>query len=467
MISAFDFTSRARPVVELGIGDVRNAIGGVWDAARWDTDDAWSGIEPEWIDVSCDTRSARVEYGRRAVTDRFVPGAATVVVDNASGWADPNTADPPGSLSIRPGRPIRVGVVHEVYGYRVLFRGFVDSMTPVYSPNESDAVELSCIDALGEVNRAKLVALEVPVGAGETASDRVERILNAIPWIPRDVWPSAETLVATDLGGQVADMLGVTADSAGGAVFGDLEGRVAFRPRDWQTYAPDAPVDGTIGNVDQGGTVANRVTFGELNYLEDGEQVIFGETVIAGDVCPTSWERPFVRADIATRAIMGRSGSPPVVVDDDDAIAKYGVEPFERVDLLTESDATLLLLAERALRTRGELTAPRVRSVSLDARTSTGALDLMSTVDVYAPSRYRCRLAYPPPRGLVFDGQYFATGVAHELTRSSWTLELNLDVAAPFATFGDRWDTGGWDYADWTDAVELLAEARSLMEALA
>lgn len=283
-LAAFDWTDRVRPIVEIGLGDTRLVAGGAkWDVSHWDTDgDGWSAIEPTWRDITCDTFSYRCEYGRQRTTERFVPGVATVLVDNASGWADPSHSPNANDLTVRPGRSIRMGVIHAVYGIRWLFRGFVDAVIPTYLPDETDAVELSCIDALGEVNRAKVPALADPAGAGDTVSQRINRILDRAQWIEskRDIWPTSDTLVADELGGQVADLLGQAADSGGGSVFGDLEARIAYRPRDWQTFVPGTPPDGTIGNVD------------------------------AGDVCPTRWERPFARADITTRAIMGREAPP-------------------------------------------------------------------------------------------------------------------------------------------------------------
>lgn len=429
-LAAFTFTGRARPVVELGIGDVHAGGGQArWDVARWDNDTArWAGQEPTWLDITCNVHQLRLEYGRRRTTERFVVGAATVLVDNASGWADPNANDEPGVLTVRPGRSIRVSIDHAVYGRRVLWRGFVDLMTPTYHPTLEDTVELAGIDALGEVNRTKVKPQPAPIGGGDTATQRMHRILNLAVWAMerRDISPSAEPLVADTLGGQIADMLGQTADSAGGSVFGDYEGRVAFRPRDWQTYTPDTPVDATIGNVDP------------------------------TDICPTQWQRPFARADIATRAIMGRDLETAVVVDDPDGITRYGVEPFERVDLLTQRDSSLQMLAQRVLRIRGAATAPRVRSVSLDAETADNALDLMASVDVYRPSRYRCRLELD--RGLVFDEDYFATGVVHTMTPDAWTLELNLDAAAPFAAAGGRWDGAYWDLAVWADVARAVRD---------
>jgi hypothetical protein len=145
-----------------------------------------------------------------------------------------------------------------------------------------------------------------------------------------------------------------------------------------------------------------------------------------------------------------------VILDDIAGQVLYGIEPFERTDLLTERYDLLQLLARRILTTRGHTTAPRVRSVSLDAATADNALDLMATVDVYDPSRYRCRLQYP--RGLVFDEEYFATAVAHEVTPTGWTLELNLDAAAPFAVAGERWDTARWDSSIWANPVRTIQE---------
>jgi hypothetical protein len=419
-LTRFTFTSRARPIVELGLGDTRIPTGqALWHQAHWDNDaDRWASTEPTWLDVACDVFRWSCEYGRPRSTDRFVPGVATVLVDNTTGWADPVSPDDPAVLTMRPGRAIRLGVEHAVYGTVWLFRGFVDAVTPTYEPSSlGDTVQLSCVDALGEVGRAKATPFPDPVADGEVASSRVARILDRANWptTKRSIQATALTLIADELGGQTADLLGQAADSAGGAVFGDRAANVAFRPLDWQAYAIGTPPDGTIGNVDP------------------------------TDVCPTGWRRPFDRADIATRAIFGRDSATAVTVDDHAGQLLYGIEPFERTDLLTKDDTRLTQLAKRTLITRSAKTAPRVRSVSFDAATADSALDLMTTVDVFSPSRYRCRLRYP--RGDVFDAEYFATGVSHEVDPDHWTLDLNLDLAAPYRrTAIVAWDRAAWDH---------------------
>lgn len=434
----FTFTDRCRPVAQIGTGDSRiGAVAARWDVSLWDTPDAtWSGVEPLWRDISCEAFSWESSEGRMRTTDRYVPGAGTLLARNVTGWADPLHIDNVAALNMRPGRSIRVGVEHDLYGYCWLFRGFIDEVRPSYEPTQTDTVQFNCIDALGEVNRAKLKPVDPPIGDGETAAVRCHNILDLAAWpdSKRDIAPTSWPLIAIDYGGQVADLLGVTAESVGGVVFGDHEANVCFRPRDWQTFTPDTPVDATIGNVDP------------------------------GDVCPGEWVRPFDRADIATRVIVGRDADTAYVLDDTPAQILYGIEPFERTSLHTRNDPDLVSLAETILRIRGADTAPRVRSVHIDARMGARQLDLMSTVSVHTPSRYRCRLLLP--RGLVFDDNYFATGVSHRLDANSWTLDLNLDIAQPFEAGGAYWDQAGWDRNIWSDLNPLFAEARQLIGAL-
>ena len=307
------------------------------------------------------------------------------------------------------------------------------------------------------------------------------------------LWGTSDTLIASDMGGQVADLLGQAADSAGGVIFADTAGTICFRPRDWQTYAPGTPNDGTIGNVKKGtpgyytpgvpqvdGYLAPAmVDSGPTEALTDPRGRVWTATsspVIVrripavppvwvpgtpADVCPIGWTRPFDRAGIATRVLVGRDPETAQQFDDLAAQELYGIEPFERTDLLTELDFRVAEIGERYLATRGASTAPRVRSVSFNAATSEAALDLMTTVDVFKPSRYRCRLNLE--RGLVFDEEMFATGVVHSVDAHRWTLDLNLDAASPYEVAGVRWDFGWWDQSPWASAAVHIEELLKLV----
>ena len=433
-LSRFTFTDRARPIAQLGIGEVRNSSTAAWDSARWNNAAArWGGNDPSWRDVSCEQFSFEMIAGRRAATDRFEVATGTLYARNVSGWADPHHFDAPTGTTVRPGQQMRVGVDHATLGRVWLFHGYIDAITPRYEPGEPDTVQFDLIDALGEVNRAK-VASGSTLAASETVHYRIARLLDHAGWpiTRRHLDNTTFTVIASAINGQIADLVSQAADSAGGAVFGRNDGWVVFRRQDWQTYLAGTPPDGIIGNVDP------------------------------GDLCPQGWVRPFARADITTRAIFGRDPATARTHDDPAGIATYGIEPFERTDLLTSTDAELDQIAARVMQTRAAATAPRVRGVTIDARHGDAYVDLLTSLDLFKPSRYRCRLELE--RGLVFDADHFATGVHHRLDAHGWAADINLDVAAPYLANPGHWDGATWDNAVWSDVAAVLAEARALLD---
>jgi hypothetical protein len=427
------------PWAELGIGDTRAPTGQArWNVSRWDQATArWASTEPTWLDVSCEVHDAHSFNGRDRMVDRFIPGTADVTFRNEDGWADltPHPV-PPAALPLRPGRQLRYGV-DTATGRHVLWRGYIDEALPIYAPYGSDVVETNGFDALTEAGRAPLAAV-ASVGAGETVTARLGRILDAAAWPPtyRDVDASGVTLQATTLGAATVDLLGQAAESAGGALFGDLTGRVAFRARDWATYLPGTPPDAVVGNIDPAA------------------------------VCPATWELSWRRRDVAAVVTMGRADDVSVTVVDQTAQTVIGPEPFERADLITADVDTLGVLAGRALETRAYTTMPRVEAVTLDAANDPGdgrVVELMATARPETPTRLRCQLAARDGR-VVFDADMFVTAVDHTITDTGrWSCRLTLDVAAPYAAAGGRWDRSRWDLATWGVAVaDLVTEARAL-----
>lgn len=635
----FSWTARARPIVEIGIGAsaVETGADARWDIATWSSPTAvWSGDEPMWVDITGDTHRIEPVLGRRRATDRFEPGRLAVTVSNESGWADPIPLNDPDTLTLRAGRPIRMGIVHEVFGTVWKFRGYIDSVTPRYDPENAHVVDITAVCALGEVGRATVPKVAVAVGGGELAHARVARIANAVKWSNglRDFDLTSVTMLATELGGQAADLLAVAVDSLSGALFGDVEGRLALRNRDWQLYDPDSePLDGrigqgttltTLGHIDFPGTANNYVrvpitappadfssdwradsirpaagnfsiviesnvrtyfhagglivqfyatdaTFPAVSvtdaaldaagfpavgqrvhirgkwdaatdtlYLywrlpdrdltDDTGWTLASSTVWAGkavrttdaflyvgvnsngnpylgyramrqingvidvdihphydvtgdtatftattgqtvtvfrsgspdtelvptvytpDVAPSAWAFSNARRDIVTRAVLAReTDATPIPYDDLIGQSLYGVEDWTATDLVCTTTEQLDRIADRVLRTRGWETAERVESVHIDASTSDAALDLVTLLDVFAPSRYACNLV--TEHGAVFDREMFATGVHHVITPDVWTVDVNLDFADPWAVAGGRWGFAYWDESTWTEAA--------------
>lgn len=272
-LTRFYFTDRARPLLEVGIGSSSVSESAPrWDVSLWDVA-LWVGDEPLWRDVSCDVIEVTTDSGRGRIMDPFPVATANITVDNDSGWADPSTSTSDSPLTMRPGRPIRVGVSHTVLGDTWLWRGFIDAIEPRDAPDDWSNVVLKCVDALGEAGRAKLVAT-TETGSGEQAHQRFTRILDLEKWpeTKRYVSTSAiRQLYAAEMDGQVVDLLRQTAESEGGWCFGDNNGDVVLQARSWLYTDMNGTPDATIGNVG-----ASTVMFledppgsGYMTYLGD------------------------------------------------------------------------------------------------------------------------------------------------------------------------------------------------------
>lgn len=322
----------------------------------------------------------------------------------------------PVPILLEPGVRVRIGVHHETFGDRWFFHGYVDGITPVYNPEGHPVSRIDCIDALGEVGR---LPLEDIVGyQPEHADERVRRLLDEADWPPALTEINEDTTWMDNRRSdpdRAVELLTQTAESCGGAVYGDPQtGRLVFRRRDWQAWDPDLPPDGYITNLS---TPAG---------------------VLAA--CPSTWERTWLRQDMSTRATLTsafdtRSYSNP------DAEARFGVEPYVRTLVCTEV-RVLNILGRRQLKLRGPGAFPRVNAVLLDAATSNGALDVMTVATFTLPHRFQCGLVRDGI--VVFDRQYLVTGIRHTIARDRWQTRLALDIADVFATKGARWGRGHW-----------------------
>ena len=488
---------RAVPSIGLGVGDSRDAAGlGQWqpDAgnvadSRWNVAPAtWNGEEPFFVDVTCYGIEIDTYTGRERAAVQWEVGTATIVLDNNSGWADyPPTMEPnPYDLTVRPGRQVRVAMSVDGGEPRVLWRGWVDAVNPGFDAEYGDTVTLECIDAKGEVGRVDVAAVDPAVGAGESIKARLNRIATAAGWGPyyRNFDDAGINVVATELGGQAADLLNRAADSGGGALFGDVDGKLRYRNRDWQLWPADELEDGIIGNV-------RPATFVELALVEpagdglydpepaldlvedpagDGLYTHFDPyttlegppglhrigTAVPGDTCPTAWEMSFARAEIATRVLVGRPDmNMPIVVVDDVAEDYYGVETIDITDLETSLNAEMTQIANRLLVTHGATTMPRIAAVTLNAAATPTAVDVLSTADPRTPSRFRCR--HVSQGRQVFERFMFCTGIRHTIGPDVWEARLSLDDAMPWQITAANafWqetevvDAGHWQQSKW------------------
>jgi hypothetical protein len=79
----FEFTDRARPIIQFGRWNP-NALGDDrWGSAHWGVGH-WGGgrLAVDWYEAECEIYELTVDIGRGSASDRFKPGTATIVASN-------------------------------------------------------------------------------------------------------------------------------------------------------------------------------------------------------------------------------------------------------------------------------------------------------------------------------------------------------------------------------------------------
>jgi hypothetical protein len=379
------------------------------------------------MDDSCDAIEATAFYGRERAVAVFDVGTATFRVANPAGlWDYPPTTDAT-VVSLRPGRPVRVGVTVNGGAPVWLWRGWIDATAASYDPTVGDTVDVSCICAKGEAGRADLAKLDTPAGDGETVTARLNRYCDAaqFPAARRQFDVSGTTLAATSLGGRTAALFDRSARSAGGDVFGNQDGYLVYRSQDWQSRGPGPP-DGYIGNRG-----------------------------VPGEVCPNGWDVWFNRSDFTAQVNYGAQGGTVSTVVDPVNVNRFGAgtpETYTMTDLETQDATVRTLLAQRILRVRNFNLAPRVAGCTLDAARP-GVADLLAAADPFAPTMYSCGHVARDGRP-VFARMLYLTGVEHSITAGAWTARLALDDATPWQTnAASYYDAAHYDTDRYAHAV--------------
>lgn len=413
MTCTYQFSDWGTLFVELGIGATGLPSNpGVWGTAKWNAADTyWSGLEPSWYDITARAMSVSIERGRARWTDRIGATSCTVTVDNADGWITWDS-DELGNIDAAPGRPIRVRVVTPDGVSHDLWRGFLENVLDDYAPFARPFASLVCQDGMAQVAHVDLPE-RTPEGAGETSDARINRILDNAEWAPswRRLDAGQVTMQATNMARQLADELGITADSEGGIVYSGTDGNIWFHNRDWLRVAPYATtVQAVIGDV----------------------------------VCASEYRVARAGDDIRNDVQIGRAGGTAQRVIDLDSISLYRRRSFSRTDLICETDAQAMLIAQRLLASRSK-TSVRLTDIVIPA------VDAASTAFI-ASVDYGWRLKVDwSDAGEAWTRTVHVMGIRHDLTPAGWTTNLAVDDAILSPT--EPWGVGKWGTAHWTEAA--------------
>jgi hypothetical protein len=279
-----------------------------------------------------------------------------------------------------------------------IFTGTVDSWREPWNPNpEQRRAEMVASDAVKNLTGLDRGAVTA-VGAGDTTSQRIERVLTYYGWLgTRRLDTSTVTETATDMGTSAWDLIGQSVTDEIGYAFIDQDGVLQFYNRDiWA--APGNKV----------------LTVGCKPFVDSAERALLEAEVTTAD------------KDLANAIYAGRSGGATQAVRSQDSIDQFGERGLRRTDLRVQTDPQAAQWATFALSLVGYPKA-RVAQITLraglDPQIWPALLGMSLTTD-------SVRVLWTPPgEDVSYDTTGRAIGISHTVNYRRWETDVALAMA--------------------------------------
>lgn len=289
-----------------------------------------------YVDVSSIIKEAHIRRGRSRLLAKFEAGTATVDIYDQNGDWNPNNPSSPYYGSLIPLRKIQIFADYNGTRY-YLFTGFITNYVTNFTigTDEVSRVQFQCVDAFRLFNGAQITTVP-STPAGQLSGARVNAILDEIEYPSglRDV-DAGDTTLQADPGTtrNALDALRTVEDSELGGFYIDAEGRATFLSRDAITASLGASL---------------------YDFADDGTGIAFQNASVNYD------------ADILLNDVtVTRSGGTAQNVFDQDSIDTYFIHSGSRSDVLMETDAVALDMANMILSTRSDVEL-RIDSIQLN-----------------------------------------------------------------------------------------------------
>jgi hypothetical protein len=274
----------------------------VWGVARWG-EDVWS--ELDWLDLTEHWRGC--EWTRGGARSRRAEVGELAITLDSEGGRFSRSATPAEAFGGTPGYFAPGSVIRVVYfipdgAWWPEITGVVRSW-----PEQAagvGAVEWVTIHAgetVGMLSRVDELALDTPVGAGDTPDVRMERLLDGAEWPYGFVYTDPDyafgtpTLQATTMAGNRLAEAYLTADSVGMIFRSDRYGRASLHPRPPASaveHVSDYEADALVtANDDE--AIINQVSLA----VTDGTATTFVNALSRGRFGPRTYSRNDLIAD--------------------------------------------------------------------------------------------------------------------------------------------------------------------------
>jgi len=371
------------------------------------------GPVPEWTDITQYVQGWSSKRGRQRALERAQTGSLRLDLLNTDGRFDPTNLSGPyvadGATQVLPGCPVRVrieydGTTHDVW------RGCVDAWPGTWAKGPAtSAPAFVGLEASGVFDWPAGVDLKPgpPLGIGEKAGARVHRILDAINWpsFARDIDTGVATMQDTTLEGPVVDLLQRAADSDGGYLYESADGSIAFRDRN-SSYT--------------GVSLTSQAVFGD-----NPAAVLAGTELPYFDVT-FDYSKDLVKNDVT----LAREESDTFVnITDGYSRRKYGPRSYDNTELMNETDAGLIPLAQIVIAQSAD---PELRFESITIRPRRDPERLWPVV-LGLDLRHRVTIIRRPASGNTIEQDCFIESISHSCPRQGeYEIVFGLSAAQAF-----------------------------------
>ena len=396
---------------------------GLWGSGRWG-EFIW-GPATVWEDLS--TRLRKFSTNRAFQRDLQVwrTGVGSIVLDNRDGNLSPDKLDGTyavgGITMIRPSRPVRLRASYGGITYG-LIRGRCADWEEDWTDAPIGAGDATVTIGIEDDWAALAVDGEEQsaVGTGDVFGVRMHRILDAIGHRgERSIDEGSVTMQATTLASQPVQELTITAESEGGAVWVDADGVLRAARR----YA----------------------LIEELR--SNSTQATFGDDIAGGELPYSNPRQSFDRSLLCNYASYKRLGGAAQVASDPVSISVHTMKKRTRTDLVCETDAQALSLAQWRV---AQYKNPERRITRITVYPQRDP-DVLFPAVLGLRERDLVLVKRRPAGGHTISRYCHVSGIHHSWgARQSWRTDIDLWSATPYIALRDsRWGVGRWGEFVW------------------
>jgi hypothetical protein len=346
------------------------------------------------VNYTSRTTGISIRRGRDVLQDDYNAGSATVRILDPDGDFNPQNVDSPIFGYVTTNKKLRISHFDDTGAFGVttaLFTGYISDYKYTFPTNqETSYVPITAYDAFKILNTAAITTV-TGAAAGDTTAERITQILDEV-----DVPASMQIINSSTVTCQAdngSSRSGLTAIrfaeiTENGAFYIDPMGDIRFLNRE-QVYDSYDPATLYVFSNDD--FVAAGYPYQNVKFAFDDKRLYNQGTIT-------------------------RAGGTAQTYSDAASIAEYFTKSYTQSNLLMETDAEALLLAEGYIEARKDNDI-RIDALTVDVLGSIIWLDFLS-FDYFQT----INIVNVTPQGSIVQKILQIQGIAHDITPSSWNI---------------------------------------------